>query len=168
MRIPDAREDASARASRRARWLAAAFRNAYDLGWVPEAMVANIASVHVDLEHQAVILVLKSGTRIIDRLDRIDVVGTADDVAVSELVEAVRRRGWTSVKVYGGPEFRRAAAMLLQGLEPPIAVADSPLGEADLAQIEALRRLRPPLSSVVRSPLQESGPGPRPRAGVPW
>ena len=113
-------------------------------------------------------LVLKSGTRIIDRLDRIDVVGTADDVAVSELVEAVQRRGWTSVKVYGGPEFRRAAAMLLQGLEPPIAVADSPLGEADLARIEALRRLRPPLSSEVRSPLQEPGPGPRPCAGVPW
>ena len=75
---------------------------------MPEALVANIASVHVDLEHQAIILVLKSGTRIIDRLDRIDVVGTADDVAVSELVEAVRRRGWTSVKVHGAPAFRSA------------------------------------------------------------
>ena len=146
MRVPDARENASASVGQRARWLAVAFRNAYDLGWVPEAVVANIASVHVDLEHQAVILVLKSGTRIIDRFDRIDVVGTADDVAVSELVEAVQRRGWTSVKVYGTPEFRRAATMLLQGLEPTIAVADSPLGEADLAKIEALRRLRPPLS----------------------
>jgi len=142
MRVPDAREDASARVGRRTRWLAVAFRNAYDLGWVPEAVVANITSVHVDPEHQAVILVLKSGTRIIDRLDRIDVVGTADDVAVSELVEAVRRRGWTSVKVHGAPAFRRAAAMLLQGLEPPIAVADSPLGEADLARIEDLRRVR--------------------------
>ena len=59
-------------------------------------------------------------------LDRIDVVGTADDVGISELVEAVRCRGWISVRVYGGPKFRRAAAMLLQGLELPIAVADSP------------------------------------------
>ena len=161
MRVPDAREDASISVGRRTRWLAVAFRNAYDLGWVPEAMGANIASVHVDLKHQAVILVLKSGTRIIDHLDRID-------VAVSELVEAVRRRGWTLVRVHGGPEFRRAAAMLLQGLEPPIAVADSPLGEADLARIEALRHLRPPLSLAVRSPLQEPGPDPGRRAAAPW
>ena len=34
-------------------------------------------------------------------LDRIDVVGTADDVGISELVEAVRCRGWISVRVYG-------------------------------------------------------------------
>ena len=167
MRVPDAREDTSARVGRRARWLAAAFRDAYDLGWVPEAMIANLAGVHVDLEHQAVILVLKSGIRIIDRLDRIDIIGTADDAAVSELVEAVRRRGWTSVKVHGAPAFRCATAILLQGLEPPVAVADSPLGEADLARIEALHRVRPPLSLAVRAPLQEPGPDPQPRAGAP-
>ena len=51
MRVPDAREDASASVGRRARWLTAAFRNAYDLGWAPEAMVANIGSVHVPRPH---------------------------------------------------------------------------------------------------------------------
>lgn len=166
MRVPDSREDARVRAGRHGRWLAAALRDAYDLGWVPEAMIANIAGVHVDREHRAVILVLKSGTRIVDLLDRIDIVGTADDIAVGELVEAVRRRGWASVEVYGMPEFRRAAALLLQGLEPPVAVADSPLGEADLARLEASRRVRPPPAPTARPPAREPGPGPRPRAGA--
>ena len=130
-------EDAEARAGRRARWLAAAFRDAYDLSWVPESLVANLVGVHVDREHQAVMLVLRSGTRIVDRLDRVDIVGTADDVAVGELVEAVRRRGWMSVEVHGSPGFRKAVAARLRALEPPVKVAGD---------------VPPPTASSVRSP----------------
>jgi len=77
-----------------------------------------------------------------------------------------RARGWASVEIHGSPEFRRATGILLQELEPPVAVADSPLGDADLARIEALRHAQ--LLPMVRSLPQELGPGHRPRAGTPW
>ena len=127
---------------RRARWLAAAMRRAYDLSWVPEHLVANITAIDVDREHEAVILTLRSGTQLVDRLDRIDVVGKPDDVAVGELAEAVRRRGWAAVTLRGSPEFRRAAALRLAALEPPIHVAGSPLMDMELIELERLRRLR--------------------------
>ena len=97
--------------------------------------------MHVDRERQTVVLVLASGTRIVDRMDRVDIVGTADDVAVSELVEAVRRRGWMSVEVHGSPGFRRAAARLLRALEPPVRVAgDAPSPAASSALAPAFAR----------------------------
>ena len=136
--VRDPQEDAQARLARRTRWLAAAMRSAYGLEWVPERLVANLDFVHVDRERRAVILVLRSGTRLVDSLDRIDVVGTADDIAVAELVEAVRRRGWGRVRLHGPPEFRHAAALRLQALEPPIAVADNPLTEVDPERIASL------------------------------
>ena len=116
------REEKHSREARRSRWLAAALRGAYGLGWVPEALVANLVCIDVDEKHQAVILLLRSGTRIVDRQDRIDVVGTADDVAIGELVEAVRRRGWSSVQVHGSLEFRKAAARRLRALVPSVSV----------------------------------------------
>ena len=87
----------------------------------------------------AVTITLRSGTKLVDTLDRIDVVGKADNVAVAELVEVVRRRRWDAVELYGSLEFRRATAFRLQMLEPPIAVADSPLTEADQAEIVRLK-----------------------------
>lgn len=104
---------------------------------MPEALVANLIGVHVDREHRAVILVLKSGTRIVDLLDRIDIVGTADDVAVAELVEAVRRRGWTSVEVHGSPGFREAVAVRLRALEPPVRVVGAVEDSSRVARAEA-------------------------------
>ena len=55
--------------ARRRRWLAAAMREAYDMGWVPEAVVANLR--HVRVEGDSVVLTLVSGTRLVDRQDRI-------------------------------------------------------------------------------------------------
>lgn len=112
--------------SSRSRWLAAALRRAYDLNWVPTSLVINIADIEMDRERRAVILVLRSGTHIVDRHTRIDVVGTADDVAVSELVAAVQRRGWHAVKLYGDDDFKRAAAAQLGSLDPPVLVQNDP------------------------------------------
>jgi hypothetical protein len=127
---------------RHARWLAAALRRAYDLRWVPASVVANLAHMDVDQANQAVILTLRSGTRIIDQRTRIHVVGTTDDVAVGEMVAAVQRRGWDAVRLHGNPTFRRAAAIRLQLLDPPVIVADSPLTEADQATVERARQAR--------------------------
>ena len=131
-------ETEDARLTRRRRWLAATLRDAYDLTWVPESVTARIHAIDVDPTHGAVIITLLSGTRLVDRQDRIDVVGIADDVAIDELVAAVRRRGWDAVELRGDHAFRRAAAIRLQLLDPPITVADSPLTEADQAEIERL------------------------------
>ena len=114
-------------------------------------------AIDVDRERRAVILTLRSGTRLIDRLDRIDVVSNADDVAVDEMTEAVRRRGWDAVEVYGDLAFRRATALRLQLLEPPVAVADSPLTEVDDAETERLRRARAP-DSISSSQLARTPP----------
>ncbi len=112
------------RAVRRRRWLARCLRQAYDLDWVPETIAARIRAVDWHTESQALILTLDTGTRLIDRHDRIDVVGDADDVAIAELVACVRRRGWELVEVFGPPGFRAAAARAL--LEAGIEVENAP------------------------------------------
>lgn len=109
---------------RRRRWLARCLRQAYDLDWVPETIAARIRAVDWHAESQALILTLDTGTRLIDRHDRIDVVGTADDVAIAELVACVGRRGWEAVTVHGDAAFRAAATRALR--EAGIAVANAP------------------------------------------
>jgi hypothetical protein len=109
---------------------------------VPASVVANLAHIDVDQANQAVILTLRSGTRIIDQRTRIHVVGTTDDVAVGEMVAAVQRRGWDAVRLHGSPAFQRAAAIRLQLLEPPVIVADSPLSDEDMAAVERMRQAR--------------------------
>ncbi len=98
---------------RRTRWMAAA-QDSYDTSWLPEAVVADLDNVHVDERHQAVIVVLRSETRIVDRLDRVDIVGTAGDVSAGELAEAVLRRGWDQVDVHGPAALHRAIATSLK------------------------------------------------------
>jgi nucleoside-diphosphate-sugar epimerase len=124
VRRRDTDETAREAGERRARWLAAA-RNGYDKSWLPESVVANLDHVHVDDRHQAVIVVLWSDTRIVDQLDRVDIVGTADDVSVGELAEAVLRRGWTKVDVHGPAALHRAVSQVLQTFTPPSAMDDS-------------------------------------------
>jgi len=144
--------------AQRDRWLAAVLGRAYDLRWVPPSVVVNLTHIDVDQARQAVILTLRSGTRIVDRQTRIDVVGTADDVAVDEMVAAVQRRGWDAVRLHGNPAFRRAAAILLQLLDPPISVADTPLSEADQVEIDRLRRSRVPAPGSTPAPHSPRGP----------
>ena len=117
VRRRDTDETAREAGERRARWLAAA-RNGYDKSWLPESVVANLDHVHVDDRHQAVIVVLWSETRIVDQLDRVDIVGTADDVSAEELAEAVLRRGWTKVDVHGTTALKQAMAASLAVLVP--------------------------------------------------
>ena len=112
---------------RRRRWVARCLRRAYDLDWVPESLAARIVAVTWHSALEAIVLTLAGGTRLIDRHDRIDVIGTADDVAIAELVACVRRRGWERVEVFGPPGFRAAAARAL--LEAGIEVENPPLPE---------------------------------------
>ena len=108
-----------------------------------ESVAANVKHVYVSHAHAAVVLTLWSGTRLVDRHDRIHVVGEVDDVAVAELVEAVRRRGWDAVELHGDEAFRRAAARALSLVEPPIVVAGNPLDQDeqdDLADLVARRQ----------------------------
>ena len=117
------------RAARRRRWLARCLRRHYDLDSVPETIAARIRAVDCHTESQALILTLDTGTRLIDRGDRIDVVGTADDVAIAELVACVVRRGWAAVTVHGDAAFRAAATRAL--LEAGIAVANAPVAQPE-------------------------------------
>jgi hypothetical protein len=145
---------ASSASTRRRRWVAATMRGAYDMSWVPESIAANVKHVYVNHAHAAVVLTLWSGTRLVDRHDRIYVVGEVDDVAVEELVEAVRRRGWDAVELHGDETFRRAAARALALVEPSIAVAGNPLDPVELdelADLVARRRPRAP-SPLALSP----------------
>ena len=109
---------------RRRRWVARCLRRHYDLDWVPESLAARIVAVAWHATLEAIVLTLASGTRLIDRHDRIDVVGTADDVAIAELVACVVRRGWEAVTVHGDAGFRAAATRAL--LEAGIEVANAP------------------------------------------
>ena len=129
---------------RRRRWIAATMRDAYDMAWVPESVAANIRDVFINEHHAAVVLTLWSGTRLVDRHDRIYVVGEVDDIAVAELVEAVRRRGWDAVELHGEDAFRRAAARALALVEPPIAVAGNPLDPVELDELADLVARRRP------------------------
>ena len=138
-------EGRAERRARRQRWVAANMARAYDMAWVPERLVANLDRVDVDADHGAIILVLLSGTRIVDRQDRIDVIGKADDVAVEEVAEAVRRRGWRAVSLEGDMDFRVAAAKALYAMSPPVNVLHSPLSQFELAEIDDARPL--PLTS---------------------
>lgn len=134
--VPTAGEDRDARRARRRRWLAATMASAYDLAWVTESQIANITRIDVDTERGAIILLLASGTRLVDRMDRIDIVGTVDEISVDEITEAVRRRGWDAVEITGGEEFRIAAARRLCALDPPVHVVNSPLTEFEIAEIK--------------------------------
>jgi len=100
-------------------------------------------------------LTLTTGTMLIDRLHRIDVLGAVDDVAVTELVEAVRRRGWSAVSVEGSPAFRRAVAWSMASADPPVEVADSPLTWEDLALIDHEKARR---GATVAEPTSLPGP----------
>ena len=125
---------------RRRRWVARCLRRHYDLDWVPETIAARIVAVDWHADSQALILTLDTGTRLIDRHDRIDVVGTADDVAIAELVACVVRRGWEAVTVHGDPGFRAAATRAL--LEAGIEVANAPAAKIKNMKLDDVGRLR--------------------------
>ena len=148
---------------RRAGWIAATMTRGYSRAWLPRSVADRIRHVRVWPEQGMVILTLHSGTRIFDSQDRIDVEGQIDDITVDELVSAVRRREWDTVEVHGGPGFRRAVAMQLALLEPPVAVADanSILSAADQEEIERKRRARLPMP--IATPAREPTAGPKVR-----
>lgn len=144
-RIPWPWESASSRRERRDAWwdrmLALLAHDALRLpGWVPRGVGDRVIHVALDRERKAVILELVSETRLIDRCDQIDVVGVQDDVTATELVEAIQGQEWDAVELHGGLEFRRAMALLLAALEPPVDVAASTLTEADQLTLARLRR----------------------------
>ena len=135
-----AADDLSAeRRQRRGRWIAAQLRRYYDMGWLPVSVADRIVRIEIDEQSAAVILTLTSGTKLIDRLTRIDVIGVVDDITVAELVEAVRRRGWSAVSVMGDETFRRAVAWSMASADPPVEVINSPLTWEELADIDAMK-----------------------------
>ncbi len=111
-------------------------RRAYCLAdYLPLDAVLNLARVDVDPQGRYVMLTLRSGTQLLDSGDRITVRGEVDDVAVSELVACVQRRGWGAVALTGDNGFRMAASREL--LRRGIGVVDCPLDEDEQ---EALRQ----------------------------
>ena len=133
-RTVQAAESERARRKRRAAFLAVLLKRAYSLSeWLPPETLLHVRRVDVHPQTGTVLITLNSGTRILDRGDRITVRGTADDVAIKELVACVGRRGWTAVEVTGNEEFRTEAsrALLLRGID----VVDCPLSEAERAAL---------------------------------
>ena len=108
-------------------------------------MAARIIKVEPREEGRAVLITLRGGTTIVDRCTRIDIIGRTDDVAIDELVSAIVRRGWDAVELHGTHEFRRAAALRLAMLDPPVIVADTPLTEADQVAVERARQAAAPV-----------------------
>ena len=148
--------------ARRAVWIAVQLRAAYDTGWLPPSVADRIVKVQINAEARAVILTLVTGTLLVDRLDRIEIIGRADEIAITEITEAVRRRGWRNVEVQGDMEFRVAAAKALYAMEPPVHVLQGPLSEFELAEIDDARALRPTFAPPALTPLgsdRRAGPG---------
>ncbi len=111
------RGDSSAdREARRRRWIAQCLRRAYDLDWVPDSVAARIIAVEWRADVEALVITLDTGTRLVDRSERIDVVGRVDDVAIAELVACVQRRGWAAVIVEGSDRFKAAATAALEAV----------------------------------------------------
>lgn len=123
-------------AHRRAEFRAMVLRHAYGLNeWLPPEVVMNVRRVDVDGPTGRVLITLWSGTQLLDTGDRITVRGEADEIAISELVGCVMRRGWKVVEVTGDDEFRKAASREL--LRRGIDVMDCPLA---LGEQERLRQ----------------------------
>jgi hypothetical protein len=105
---------------RRERFRLLILRRAYKLDyWLPPEVIINVRRIDWDDTGARLLLTLWSGTQILDTGDRITVRGTVDDVAISELVACVERRGWTSVVVTGDDDFRIAASreLMRRGIE---------------------------------------------------
>lgn len=119
-----------------------ALRGAYGTGWLPPSVAARIVRVEPHEEGRAVIITLQGGTRIVDRAERIDIVGRTDDVAIHEMVAAIVRRGWDAVELHGSDDFRRAMALRLALLEPPVPVAGFVFSEADQTVLEQVHEAR--------------------------
>ena len=127
-------EDERSRRERQLRFRALLLRRAYVLAdYLPLAAVLNLRRVDTDPSGRFVLLTLWSGTQLLDTGDRITVRGTADDVAIEELVACAERRGWQAVEVSGSEEFRAEAsrALLLRGID----VVDCPLSEEEQAAL---------------------------------
>lgn len=115
---------------RQLRFRALLLRRAYPLAdYLPPEAVLNLRRVDHDPFNRFVLLTLWSGTQLLDTGDCITVRGAVDDVAVSELVACVQRRGWGSVVLTGDDGFRMAASreLLRRGIE----VVDCPLDEEE-------------------------------------
>jgi hypothetical protein len=111
---------------RRARFRLLVLRRAYKLDyWLPPEVIINVRRIDWDDAGARLLLTLWSGTQILDTGDRITVRGIVDDIAISELVACVTRRGWSVVRVSGDAEFRVAASREL--LRMGIEVVDCPL-----------------------------------------
>lgn len=127
-------ESERARRKRRAAFLAVLLKRAYSLSeWLPPETLLHLRRVDVHPETGTVLITLNSGTRILDTGDRVTVRGTADDIAISELVACAERRGWQAVEVSGSAEFRAEAsrALLLRGID----VVDCPLTPEEQAAL---------------------------------
>ena len=147
---------------RQLRFRALLLRRAYVLAdHLPLVAVLNLRRIDTDPSGRFVLLTLHSGTQLLDTGDRVTVRGTADDIAIAELVACAERRGWEAVEVTGSKEFRIEAsrALLVQGIE----VVDCPLSEAEQA---ALRGEGPGVDweAVEAGAYAEPGLVPRP----PW
>lgn len=122
---------------RRERFRLLLLRRAYKLDyWLPPEAIVNVRRIDWDDTGARLLLTLWSGTQLLDTGDRITVRGTVDDVAISELVTCVERRGWSVVTVSGDDEFRADAAreLLRQGIE----VEDCPLSWDEQERLRSL------------------------------
>ena len=111
-------------------------RQAYDTGWLPPAVVADIRWIDIDRSAGVVTLTLVTGSRLVDTGDRVELHGRADEIAVRELVAAVELRGWDAVKVAGSDQFRREVAIRCALRQPPIIVTNVALSPADQAAVD--------------------------------
>jgi len=134
------------RAARRRRHLAALLSEAYDTGWLPESVVANILHIEADGAAAMVALYLRDGSVIRDNGNRVHLEGAPTDVSVVELLAVAERHGWLhkeeGVEVSGSPAFRRAVALELLARRPPVLVVGLDQRDRSFVSDELARRER--------------------------
>lgn len=67
---------------------------------------------------------------LVDRGDRVSVVGRATDAKIDALVDLVMTKGWTSVELFGPIEFQIAAAEALAAAQVPLIPSTEPVVQA--------------------------------------
>ena len=112
----------------RSAWLASVRERGYDI--LP-SLAARVVGVDVDGGHQAVFVRLASGALLVDRLDRLDLLGASDGISTAEFARIAVRRGWMSAEVRGDAAFRRAVAERLRTVDP--SIGSTPLPSARMS-----------------------------------
>ncbi len=181
--------DAQAAAERRSKQRAALQAGTYEGLWLPEELRKRVLGIERRPERGIAVIRLRSGARIIDSGDRLELRGASTMDSARILAQAAAAHGWQAVRISGDAAFKDKIAVELALMRPPIRVEGHQLSaeaqrrlDAELARRSEISRradeARERLSrSLGRSraepekapkPEEAPSPAPLPRLVPPW